>query len=73
MVCLIVGLAQRFNLLFNSMLRHSHTPSHFKAGFIVPIVKDNQGDVSSTLYPLVGHLPPRLSGDGHPQDRYRHK
>jgi hypothetical protein len=42
-----VLLFSRFCVLFNSMLRHEYVPSHFKTGFIVPIVKDSQGNVSS--------------------------
>ena len=37
-----------FQLLFNGMLQHGFVPTDFLRGTITPIVKDNQGDVSST-------------------------
>ena len=34
--------------LFNGMIQHSYVPTEFLHGSISPIVKDSQGDVSST-------------------------
>ena len=36
------------HLLFNSMLQHSYVPHDFLVGSLSPIVKDAQGDISST-------------------------
>ena len=43
-----VNLLCHLQILFNGMLQHSYVPSAFLAGVITPIVKDSQGDVSST-------------------------
>ena len=40
-------LVYHLHLLFNSMLQHGVVPIDFLKGTITPIVKDNQGDVSS--------------------------
>lgn len=41
-------LLRHFQILFNGMIQHSYVPSDFVKGTITPIVKDAQGDVSST-------------------------
>ena len=41
-------LLVHFQILFNGMIQHSYVPTDFLKGTITPIVKDSQGDVSST-------------------------
>ena len=41
-------MTQRLCLLFNSMLRHSFVPSDFRFGLIKPVLKDKNGDITST-------------------------
>ena len=41
-------LLRHMQMLFNGMLQHSFVPSEFTKGVITPIVKDTQGDISST-------------------------
>ena len=38
------SLLKRLATLFNQMLRHGFVPSQFRFGFMLPIVKDNQGN-----------------------------
>ena len=38
------SLLKRLATLFNQMLRHGFVPSQFRYGFMLPIVKDNQGN-----------------------------
>ena len=35
-----------FSLLFNSMLTHGYVPSHMMDSIIIPLLKDNKGDIS---------------------------
>ena len=53
----------RLTALFNLMLRHSFVPKQFRSGFIVPIVKDNQGNHADlgnyrgiTISPIISKL-----------------
>ena len=41
-----LNLFLRFQSLFNAMLHHSFVPRQFRLGFIVPIAKDNTGNLS---------------------------
>ena len=41
-------LLRHFHMLFNGMLQHSYIPTDFLNGTITPVVKDAQGDVSTT-------------------------
>ena len=41
-------LINRLTSLFNQMLRHAFVPSQFKRGFMIPLVKDRQGNASDT-------------------------
>ena len=43
-----VNMLRRITTLFNSMLRHSFVPDQFRLGFMVPIIKDQQGNHSDT-------------------------
>ena len=43
-----VNMLSRLTALFNSMLRHSYVPKQFQRGFMVPLVKDHQGNLSDT-------------------------
>ena len=43
-----LALHQRLVVLFNKMLRHAFVPRQFKLGFMIPVVKDNQGNLSDT-------------------------
>ena len=36
------------HILFNGLMQHGYVPIDFLGGVITPIVKDNQGDLSST-------------------------
>ena len=36
------------HILFNSMIQHGYVPQEFLSGVITPIVKDSEGDASST-------------------------
>ena len=36
------------HLLFNALIQHSYVPCDFLKSVITPIVKDNEGDISST-------------------------
>ena len=56
-------LFYRLATLFNNMLRHSFVPAQFKLGFMIPIVKDNQGSLSDasnyrgiTISPIVSKV-----------------
>ena len=40
------GLIQRLVTLFNQMLKHGYVPNQFRFGFMIPIIKDNQGNHS---------------------------
>ena len=42
------GLMGHFITLFNGMIQHGFFPTEFLKGTISPIVKDSNGDVSST-------------------------
>ena len=39
------NLLERLTKLFNRMLLHSFVPTQFRLGFMIPIVKDNQGNI----------------------------
>ena len=39
---------ERLGSLFNMMLRHSFVPNQFRMGFLIPLVKDQQGNLSDT-------------------------
>jgi hypothetical protein len=39
---------KRLVILTNSMLQHSYIPEQFRYGFIIPLVKDHQGDKTKT-------------------------
>ena len=41
-----LNLLIRITAMFNNMMAHSFVPKQFKVGFMVPIVKDNQGNLS---------------------------
>ena len=41
-----LNLLMRITTLFNDMMSHSFVPKQFRLGFMVPIVKDNQGNLS---------------------------
>ena len=43
-----LSMISRLSSLFNHMLRHAFVPSQFKLGFMVPIIKDHQGNASDT-------------------------
>ena len=58
-----VALVQRLSTLFNLMLKHSFVPRQFKLGYMIPLVKDNHGnlgDVSNyrgiTISPIISKL-----------------
>jgi hypothetical protein len=38
-----------FSLLFNSMLTHGFLPSHMMDSIIIPLLKDNKGDISDNF------------------------
>ena len=40
------SLMRHFQILFNSMIQHGFVPTDFLRGYISPIVKDSNGDVS---------------------------
>ena len=53
----------RLTNLFNSMLRHSFVPKQFQSGFMIPIVKDNHGNLADlnnyrgiTISPIISKL-----------------
>ena len=57
------SLIDRLTALFNSMLKHSFVPWQFRSGFMIPLVKDNQGDLSDvsnyrgiTISPIISKL-----------------
>ena len=41
-------LLKHFHILFNGMIQHGYVPMEFLKGYVLPIVKDSQGDVAST-------------------------
>ena len=41
------SLLRHFQTLFNNMVQHGFVPTEFMKGYISPIIKDSQGDVSS--------------------------
>ena len=41
-------LLRHFQILFNGLIQHGYVPMDFLKGTVTPIVKDNQGDLSST-------------------------
>ena len=41
-----LSMINRLTSLFNEMLRHAFVPSQFKLGFMIPIIKDYQGNAS---------------------------
>ena len=41
-----LNFLQRLTKLFNSMLRHSFVPKQFRSGYVIPIVKDTNGNLS---------------------------
>jgi hypothetical protein len=40
-----LSLFVRLKVLFDAMLRHSCVPKQFRFGFIIPLVKDHQGNL----------------------------
>ena len=53
----------RITDLFNQMMRHGYVPRQFRSGFMVPIIKDQQGNVSDpnnyrgiTISPIISKL-----------------
>ena len=57
------ALMARLTGLFNLMLKHSFVPWQFRSGFMIPIVKDNQGDLTDvsnyrgiTISPIISKL-----------------
>ena len=57
------SILTQLTALFNHMLKHSTIPKQFKSGFIIPVIKDNQGnhgDVSNyrpiTISPVLSKL-----------------
>ena len=58
-----LNLLQRLSSLFNIMLRHSFVPKQFQTGFIIPLIKDQQGnhaDITNyrgiTISPIVSKI-----------------
>ena len=58
-----LDILKRITILFNGMLRHSFVPHQFRLGFMVPIIKDQQGNSSDinnyrgiTISPIVSKL-----------------
>ena len=58
-----LNLLTRLTGLFNGMMRHSFVPKDFRFGFMIPIIKDNQGshsDVSNyrgiTISPIISKI-----------------
>ena len=58
-----LNILVRLTNLFNSMLRHSFVPKQFQSGFMVPIVKDNQGNLADvnnyrgiTISPIISKV-----------------
>ena len=58
-----LNILLRLTNLFNSMLRHSFVPTQFQSGFMVPIVKDNQGNLADvnnyrgiTISPIISKV-----------------
>ena len=58
-----LNILVRLTNLFNSMLRHSFVPRQFQSGFMVPIVKDNHGNLSDpnnyrgiTISPIISKV-----------------
>ena len=56
-------LVQKLVLLFNRMLIHSYVPSQFRFGFMIPLIKDNQGNHSDlanyrgiTISPIISKV-----------------
>ena len=43
-----LNFLQRLATLFNGMLKHSFVPRQFKQGFMIPLVKDQQGNLADT-------------------------
>ena len=58
-----LSLLVRLTNLFNMMLKHAFVPSQFRSGFMIPIIKDHQGDHSDpnnyrgiTISPIISKL-----------------
>ena len=58
-----LSLLIRITFLLNQMLKHSFVPRQFRSGFMIPIVKDQQGDRSDpnnyrgiTISPIISKL-----------------
>ena len=58
-----LSLLKRLKTLFNQMLKHSFVPSAFKFGFMIPLVKDTQGNHSDvanyrgiTISPIISKI-----------------
>ena len=58
-----LSLCHRLTALFNNMMRHGFVPDQFKRGFMIPIVKDTQGNVSDasnyrgiTISPIISKI-----------------
>ena len=43
-----LNFLSRLSALFNCMLRHSFVPRQFQRGFMIPLVKDQQGNHGDT-------------------------
>ena len=42
------SLVIHLHLLFNAMVQHGYVPHKFSKGVVTPIIKDSEGDISST-------------------------
>ena len=58
-----LSLLVRITILFNLMLKHAFVPEQYRLGFMIPIVKDQQGDRSDpnnyrgiTISPIISKL-----------------
>ena len=58
-----LSLLIRLTYLFNMMLKHAFVPEQFRSGFMIPIIKDHQGDHSDpnnyrgiTISPIISKL-----------------
>ena len=58
-----INLLKRLTFLFNLMLRHAFVPRQFRFGFMIPLIKDQQGNHSDsnnyrgiTISPIISKL-----------------
>ena len=58
-----LSIIQKLTHLFNAMMTHAFVPEQFKRGFMIPIVKDQQGNLSDvgnyrgiTISPIISKL-----------------